>query len=110
MEFVRSAAWIAAYWALGEGLAIWLHLPIPGSVISLLLLYLCLRLGIVKTEWVIPGARGLLSVLGLLFVPTGAGVVAFTGLPWVVVVPTVAVLAALVIGLGGWLTQRSLKP
>jgi holin-like protein len=75
----------------------------------LLLLYLCLRLGWVKSEWVAPGARGFLGVLGLLFVPTGAGVVAYSGLPWAVVVPTVALLAALIIGAGGWLVQKSEK-
>ena len=110
MEFIWSVAWIAVYWAIGEGLAVWLRLPVPGSVIGLLLLYLSLRLGLVKSEWVTPGARGLLSVLGLMFVPTGAGVIAFTGLPWGVVIPIVALLAAFVIGLGGWITQRSLKP
>jgi len=110
MEFVRSAAWIAAFWALGENVAAWLRLPIPGSVVGLLALYLCLRTGMVKSEWVTPGARGLLRILGLVFVPPGAGVVAFTGLPWAVVVPVVAILAALVIGIGCWLTQRSVKP
>jgi holin-like protein len=109
MEFVRSVAWVAGFWALGEGLATWLRLPFPGSVLGLLLLYLCLRRGWVKSEWIAPGARGLLGVLGLLFVPTGAGVVAFSALPWGVVVPLVAVLAALVIGVGGWVTQRNVK-
>ncbi len=110
MEFIRSAAWLVAFWALGEGLSRALKLPVPGSVVGLLLLYFCLRVGWVKSEWIAPGARALLGVLGLLFVPTGAGVVAYAGLPWLWAVAILALLAALIIGATGWLIQKSVKP
>jgi holin-like protein len=110
MDFIKSAAWLVAFWALGEGISRALKLPVPGSVIGLLLLYFSLRVSWVRSEWVAPGARGLLGVLGLLFVPTGAGVVAYSGLPWPQTVVILALLAGGIIGACGWLMQKRVKP
>jgi holin-like protein len=110
MDFIKSVAWLVAFWALGEGISRALKLPVPGSVIGLLLLYFSLRVGWVKSEWIAAGTRGLLGVLGLLFVPTGAGVVAYAGLPWPLAVVILALLAGGIIGAGGWLVQKSVRP
>jgi len=72
---------------LGEVLARALHLPVPGPVIGMALLFLALLLrdqfspGTARPD---PGAPGLgrvadtlLSNLGLLFVPAGVGVVVY---------------------------------
>jgi holin-like protein len=54
-------------------------LAIPGSVIGMLLLWIALETRIVRLPWVDRGAHLLLTALGLLFVPAGAGFVQFVG-------------------------------
>jgi holin-like protein len=64
----------------GEVVARGLQLPVPGPVIGmLLLLALLLRRGETPT-WLEAPSRGLLSHLGLLFVPAGVGIIAHAGL------------------------------
>ncbi|WP_138416722.1 CidA/LrgA family protein [Aquibacillus sediminis] len=51
------------------------HLPIPASMIGLVLLFLALSLHIIKLEWVEKGGNWLLAELLLFFVPSAVGVV-----------------------------------
>lgn len=106
MDFVRSVGWILGFWALGESVTRWGHLPVPGSVVGMLVLYALLRLGVVKAEWIVVGARGLLSVLALLFVPAGAGVAAYLSPAWWGIGGAILVLTPLMIGLTGLIVQR----
>jgi holin-like protein len=63
----------------GELLARGLHLPLPGPVLGLLLLWALLTVPAVRTP-VAAVAEPLLAHLSLLFVPVGVGVVAHLGL------------------------------
>ena len=63
----------------GEVLARGLHLPLPGPVLGLLLLWALLALQAVRAP-VAAVAEPLLAHLSLLFVPVGVGVVAHLGL------------------------------
>lgn len=98
---IRGAFVLLLFLLLGEGLAALTGLPVPGSVLGMLLLALALRLGLVQRAWVEGAARALLRGMGLLFVPAGVGVVLYgellrqQGLAIVVAcaVSTVAVMA-----------------
>lgn len=61
----------------GDFLSIWLHLPIPGSIIGFLLLLLLLSTKIIPENWVEKGATALLFVLPLLFIPFNLGVMQY---------------------------------
>lgn len=106
MDFVRSVAWVLGFWLLGESVVRSLHLSVPGSVLGLLALYGSLRLGWVRQEWVETGARGLLSVLALLFVPAGAGIAAHLSPVWWPILGVIVVATPLLIGLTGALVQQ----
>ena len=56
------------------------HLAIPGSIIALLLLFICLCLKIVPEKWIENGAVFLLSILMLLFIPTTVGLMNYPSL------------------------------
>ena len=56
------------------------HLVIPGSIIALLLLFICLCLKIVPEKWIENGAVFLLSILMLLFIPTTVGIMNYPSL------------------------------
>lgn len=50
---------------------------IPGSIIGMVLLFLALRSGLLKVEWVSEGAKLLMKHLPLLFVPVTVGVIEY---------------------------------
>ncbi|QCJ42645.1 CidA/LrgA family holin-like protein [Bacillus sp. S3] len=56
------------------------HLVIPGSIIGLLLLFLCLCLKIVPLKCIESGAGFLLSILMLFFIPTTVGIMNYSSL------------------------------
>lgn len=60
---------------LGGIIVEFLHVPLPGSIIGLIILLLLLHMKIVKKEDVADGAGFLLPILTLLFIPATVGVV-----------------------------------
>lgn len=68
---------LLGFWLLGAWLA--QFVPIPGSVLGMLLLALALRLGWIRRPWVEPAADLLLSHLPLFFVPAGVAVALESG-------------------------------
>ncbi|MFJ7978384.1 CidA/LrgA family holin-like protein [Peribacillus sp. NPDC096379] len=56
------------------------HLAIPGSIIALLLLFICLCLKIVPVKFIESGAAYLISILMLLFIPTTVGIMNYPSL------------------------------
>lgn len=70
---------LCGFAALGQGLVTLTRLPLPGSVVGMLLLLLALSLRWVRLDWVDTAADGLLGLLGLLFVPAAVGVVEYLG-------------------------------
>lgn len=74
MNVIRGLAWLLSLQALGEILVRTLHLPWPGPVMGLGLMFLALHAAPVR-DAVAPAARTLLDHLSLLFVPVGVGVI-----------------------------------
>lgn len=89
-----------------------LKLSIPGSIIGMLLLFLLLKLGIIKLEWIREGTQIILKNLTLLFIPITIGFInyleLFSGrglfLLLVIIISTV-----LVMGVSGAISQRLAK-
>lgn len=57
-----------------NGLVQLLQLPIPGSIIGMLLLFILLKTGIVKLRWIEAGASWLLAEMLLFFIPSAVGI------------------------------------
>ena len=55
-------------------------LPLPGSVVGIVLLFGLLQLGILRLEWIESGANLLLAELLLFFIPAAVGVVQYRAL------------------------------
>jgi holin-like protein len=86
---------LCGFLLLGEAASRLLPVPIPGSVLGLLALWLALMRGWVRTERIRRASYTLLAVLPLLFVPGGAGITGVGTLrEWLVVAP-VAILTTL---------------
>lgn len=77
MKFIKTAFQILLLYGIfltGSWLTTVLHLPLPGSIVGLLLLWVALLLKILRLEWVESGGHVFLSYLPLFFVPAMVGV------------------------------------
>lgn len=71
---VIQVAALMGFSELMNRIAIWTHLPIPGSILGIFALFLLLQFRIVKLEWIELGAAWLLAELLLFFIPAAVGV------------------------------------
>ena len=77
----------------------------------MLLLWGALEAGVVRLGWIRDGATTLLGILGLLFVPAGAGFVDFldAGWTWLAAVAVTGLGAVATIVLTGVVVQRGMR-
>ncbi len=101
---VRGFAILLGLQLLGEVLSTWLNLPLPGSVIGMILILAGLRVGLIKLAWVTEASELLLKNLSMLFVPAGVGVMVYFDLiaqQWFPLVFATAVSTVAVIAVTG---------
>lgn len=85
-----------------NSLALWLHLPIPGSILGIAVLFTLLKTNVIKLTWIEKGANWLLAELLLFFIPAAVGVMKYIPLLehdgvrilFVVILSTVIVMAS----------------
>ncbi|CAM3762263.1 CidA/LrgA family protein [Alicyclobacillus pomorum] len=97
MKIVRVALQISLLTALsmfGNWVSGLTHLPIPGSIVGLILLFALLQLRMVKLQWVEVGGNWLISNMLLFFVPSALGIIQYGSL-----VKTEGLQLVLVIGM-----------
>ena len=73
MKFFRESILILSIYFAGELVSKLLHLPIPGNIIGMILLFLLLTSNIVKVEKVEPLANFFLDHLAFFFIPASVG-------------------------------------
>lgn len=54
-----------------------LHLPVPGSIVGIVVLFALLHFKVIKLEWVDLGAKWLLAEMLLFFIPPVVGIVEY---------------------------------
>lgn len=94
--------------ALGELIVYLTEIPVPSSIIGMLLLTLALQLRIVRLRHVAGVADFLVSNLGFFFVPAGVALLGYFDLireQWVAIVGASAISTFIVIGITGWVHQ-----
>ena len=80
MKYIKQFALIALITFIGEVLNFLLPLPVPGSIYGMLLLFLCLKLGVIKLRQVEDVANLLLGVMPIFFIAPTAGIMDSYGL------------------------------
>ncbi|MBU3173486.1 CidA/LrgA family protein [Clostridium estertheticum] len=92
MKYLQQLMIILIPYIIGTVLQITLHLPIPGAVIGLILLFLGLQIGIVKLEMIEELCEFLLSNMSFFFIPAGVGLMTAFGvlkgkwIPFIIIV------------------------
>jgi len=76
-ETVVSFALLLLFLGAGNAISLGLHLRVPGNVIGMILLTVCLLTKVLDVKRVEPAADMLLSEIGLFFVPPGVAVMLY---------------------------------
>ena len=79
MKYLRQIMIILIPYVIGVVLQLLFKLPIPGSVLGLILLFLGLQIGIVKVEMIEELCDFLLSNMSFFFIPAGVGLMTAFG-------------------------------
>ncbi len=77
MNIIKQFGIILFMWLIGEVISKALSIPIPGSVIGMVLLFVCLCSGIMKVEMIEDLSVFILNNLAFFFVPMGVGLLAY---------------------------------
>ena len=89
---------------LGSIIVQWLHLPIPGNVLGMILLFILLLTGVIKLNWVDQASSFLLKHLVFFFIPITVGIMTLgpmfleNGLSLIVILIISAILGMVVTG------------
>ncbi|QOS81609.1 CidA/LrgA family holin-like protein [Paenibacillus sp. JNUCC31] len=71
---ILQVALLMAFSLLMDLLARVLHLPVPGSILGMAVLFILLQTRVVKLRWIEIGAAWLLGELLLFFIPSAVGI------------------------------------
>ncbi len=71
---IRQCAILFGCLALGELLVYLFHVPLPSSILGMLLLALFLKLKVIRLEWVQGLSDFLVANIGFFFVPPGVAI------------------------------------
>lgn len=113
MRVLLQMAVIFGLWMLGEAVSRGLGIPVPGSIIGMVLLFVLLCTKVIKLEWIEQASGFLLDNMGILFVPIGVGLLTMTEIlsgnivALAVIIPAGAITVMVVSGLVvQWLSRR----
>lgn len=105
MNIINQSAIIFAFLALGELTVRLTAIPIPASIIGMILLTGALKLGVVKPRQIEQLSDFLIHNLGLFFIPAGVGVMNCLGIiadQWVPIVGATIGSTIIIIAVTGW--------
>ncbi len=80
MKLLRQFLIILIICVIGEVLNKVVHIPLPGSIIGMILLFICLSTGLIKIEMIDEISKFLLDHLAFFFIPSGVGLLAYVGI------------------------------
>ncbi len=105
---VLQCSVIFGFLAIGELIVYLTKVPIPSSIIGMILLTCSLKVGLIKEEWVDRLADFLIKNLGFFFVPAGVGLMKCFGIikaQWLPIVMATIVSTVIIIAVTGWFHQ-----
>lgn len=105
---ILQCAVLFAFLALGELIVYLSGVPVPSSIIGMLLLTAALKFRIVRLFWVDKISDFLVKNLGFFFVPAGVGLMRCLGIiadEWLPIVGASVVSTFVIIAVTGWVHQ-----
>jgi len=108
MKLLRQFLIILIICFIGEVLNKVVSIPLPGSIIGMILLFICLLTGVIKLEMIDDISKFLLDHLAFFFIPAGVGLLAYVGILEANLLPILVicfVTTFLVMVVTGWTVQ-----
>lgn len=105
---IRQLAILFGCLALGELIITLTHIPLPSSILGMLLLTLLLKLKVIRLEWVRSISEFLVTNIGFFFVPPGVAIMLYFDIikaQFVPIVTASVVSTVLVLAVTGWVHQ-----
>ncbi|OBZ17482.1 CidA/LrgA family protein [Bacillus sp. FJAT-26390] len=65
---------------LSDAIVAWLHLPVSGSIVGIVILFSLLQLKVIRMEWIELGSKWLLAEMLLFFIPAAVGITNYKSL------------------------------
>jgi holin-like protein len=112
MKLLRQLIIILGICFIGEVMNKVAHIPLPGSIIGMVLLFFCLFFGLIKVEMIDEVTRFLLDHLAFFFIPAGIGLLGYAAIlkanfvPLIVICFVTTFLVMIVTGLTIQLIKR----
>lgn len=75
MSYLIGFIVIAIYYFIGIFITSWLNVPIPSSIISMLLLFFSLHFKLIPVHWIKNACVLLITLLPLFFIPASLGLI-----------------------------------
>lgn len=112
MKYIKQLLWILAFTFVGEALSALIPLPIPAAVYGLVLLFIALCTGFLKTEAIKETADFLISIFPVLFIAPAVKILEYWGLIAPHIGPILIILVAstiVIFFIGGIITKALRK-
>jgi holin-like protein len=112
MILIKQVAIILGFWLLGELIAYFTALPIPGSIAAMLLIVTALELKIIHSRDINHVADFLLNNMALFFIPAGVGLMSHFHIlkqEWLPISIAIIVSTLLVLTVVGLIMERGKK-
>lgn len=74
MKFIKQLCIILFFSLIGELLNFLIPLPIPAGIYGMVLLFVCLKIGLIKLEWVKAAGDFLIQIMTIFFVAPGVAI------------------------------------
>lgn len=109
LRLLVGIALIIIHLIAGNFIVAWAALPVPGSVVGMVLMTLSLRAGLIDVSRVMPASDLLLRHMALFFVPPGVALMLYFDLlatEWPAIVVAAIVSTFVVLVVVGWTAQK----
>ena len=97
MKYLRQFGIILVLSFIGELLNHVLPLPVPSSIYGIILMFVCLKTGLIPLEEVDETGRFLIEIMPLMFIPAGVGLMVSWGTLKPVLIPVCVITVVTII-------------
>lgn len=77
MKLLKAVLILFIFLGAGELIRYFIEIPVPGNIMGMVLIFIALKLKLIKLEWVKPASDVLLNFLVLFFIPFGVGLMSY---------------------------------
>jgi len=109
LKIIGQIIFLHLFLFIGMGIKMLIDVPLPSSMIGLIILFISLQIKLVKIEWVEKGATWLLAELLLFFIPSAVGIVNYNeilNMKGIETVLLIAISTFIVMGATGFTAER----